>query len=239
MIDSLATAVTGRSTPEPARLIYARGVGLDWEPLAIPKRGYEREFVDLFHKLARAPAGRREQIQTWFANVAEPPFAVIGAPRIGYDPETEPWLRTRATRANRLAELDEIRAEMKGFHVLDLLPPCDGFPVYSRCKEVDDLERYAFHAELLVDYSDVLGTELFERAFTSMLRDAHVEYAARLTDVANRFWLDNGLPDHVATTREPVYAVGSLERKGHILYAAAKWCTYWSERGHGLAVAIS
>ncbi len=217
---------------------YYDRVGLDWEPLAIPRRGHEREFVDLFHKLAHAPAHRRPQLEEWFANVAEPPFATLGAPRIGHDPETEAWLLARVTRSNRLAELDQIRTEMHGYHVLELLPPCDGFPVYSRCKDVDFLERYAFNAELLLDLSDVLGTELFDAAFESMLADKHAAYASALTDVANQFWLDHGLPDHVATIREPVFPEGSLERKGHILYAAAKWCTYWSERGHGL-VAIT
>jgi hypothetical protein len=72
-----------------------------------------------------------------------------------------------------------------------------------------------------------------------MLPDEHVEYASRWTDVANRFWLDRQLPDHVATVRAPVYPDGSVERIGHILYAAAKWCTFWSERGHGLAISIS
>jgi hypothetical protein len=36
-----------------------------------------------------------------------------------------------------------------------------------------------------------------------------------------------------------VFPDGTPEAKGHLLYAAAKWCTYWSQRGHGLAVSYS
>ena len=222
-----------------AALVYAAGVGLDWEPLATPKRGYERQFVELFRKLALAHPSRRPQLQAWFADVAEPPFARLGAPRIGHDEATEAWLHARVARSNRLAELDQIRADLHGYHVLELLPPCDGFPVYSRCKEDDDLERYAFNAALVVEHAEVLGPALVARAGESMLVDAHADFAARLTDVANRYWLDHGLPEHVATIREPVFAEGTPERVGHVLYAAAKWCTYWSERGHGLAVSRS
>jgi hypothetical protein len=212
-------------------------MGLEWEPLSTPKRGYEREFVNLLRKLATAPPSRREQISAWILEVADPPFATIGAPRVGFDPAADAWLVERVTKSNRLPELEQIRVEMRGYNVLELMPVSDGFSVYSNFKQFEHLERYSFNAELLVTYADVLGTELFDRLYTSMLAEAHAEFASRMTDVATKFWLDNNLPDHVATIREPVFPEGSLERKGHILYAAAKWCTYWSQRGYGLAAA--
>jgi len=213
-------------------------MGLDWEPLPTPKRGFEREYLDLFKKLARASLQRREQLASWFSDVSVPPFETIGAPRVGRDAEADDWLRARIEKSNRLDELEEIRAEMRDHCVLELLPPCDGFPVYSNHIVADHLDRYSFHAELLRDVADTLGDDLCERATQMMLPEDHRTFAAALDEVARRFATDHALPEHVATIREPVFPEGTLERKGHVLFAAAKWSTYWSGRGYGLAVLV-
>ena len=205
-------------------------MGLQWEPLPTPKRGHEREFVDLFHKLVASTGAKREQVVGWFNNVAVPPFETIGAPRVGYDLDADVWLFERLEQADRLGELEQVKIEMRGYHVLELMPPCDGFPVYSNHTVQDDLDRYSFHAELLADLRNELGAELCELAYTMMLPEAHRDFAARLFAVANQFAADHALRGNVATVREPVFAKGSQERRGHILYAAAKWCTYWSTR---------
>ena len=213
-------------------------MALDWEPLPTPKRGYEREFVELFHKLVAATGARREQVLTWFLAISEPPFATIGAPRIGYDAAADEWLRARLEKSGRLAELAAMQAEMYGDHVLEVMAPCDGFPVYSDHLNSDHLDRYSFHAELLggPGLREALGDELWQRAHDMMLVDGHRAFAEQLLDVAIRFADEHKLPGHVETVREPVYPEGTVERSGHILFAAAKWCWYWSDRGHGLAV---
>jgi hypothetical protein len=211
---------------------------LDWEPLPTPRRGYEKEFLDLFHELGTATGAKRERVMKWFANVAVPAYETLGAPRVGFDAEADDWLHDRLVKSGRDGELDQIRVEMHGYNVLELMPPCDGFPVYSNHKADERLDRYSFHAELLAGVADALGTELCERAHTMMLPDAHEEFAVRLHEVAAAFSAEHELPDHVATIREPVYPEGSVERRGHLLFAAAKWCTFWSLRGHGLAVSF-
>lgn len=211
-------------------------MGLDWEPLPTPKRGYEAEFVQLFGKLASAEGAKRAQVMGWFQNVSEPPFATIGAPRVGYDPDADAWLVDRLAQSGRSAELDSLRVELRGHPVLELLPPCDGFPVYSNHTVDDRLDRYSFAAEQLVELRPVLGDGLWRRAYQMQLPEAHGELAALLADVADRFARENALPVHVATVREPVFAKGTVARQGHVLYAAAKWSAYWAARGHGLAV---
>jgi hypothetical protein len=206
---------------------------LEWEPLPKAKRGHEREFADLFRKLQVAKESRRDQLLQWFADVTEPAYALIGAPCVGTDEVADAWLRAKVEKSNRLEELDAIAADMAGTYVLDLLPPCEGFPVYRSSLEV---ERYTFHAELLRATSDELGVELCELAYTMMLPEALSDYATRLFVTADRFAADHKLPEHVATIREPVFPEGTDGRRGHVLYAAAKWCEYWSVRGHGLAV---
>jgi hypothetical protein len=211
-------------------------MNLAWEPLATPKRGYEREFADLFKKLMTAKGSRVEQLMQWLSDVSEPPFTTLGAPRVGVDAEADVWLVERVAKSNRTAELAQIQKDMEGYNVLELMPPCDGFPVYSEHKTVEALDRYSFNAGLVVELGDALGPEMLERCYTSMLVEDHADFASKLTDIATKYWLDNTLSDHVATIREPVFPEGSQDRSGHILYAAAKWCTYWSQRGHGLAV---
>lgn len=209
-------------------------MALDWEPLPKPKLGQEREFEDLFHKLEGARGQRRERLLEWFANASEPAFTQIGAPRVGYDEEADEWLVKRVEKQQRTAELDEIRREMRGYCVLTLLPPCDGFPVYSNYITSDSLERYAFNALLVTAEREIIGDALFERAHTAMLPEGLAEFAEKLHEVAQRFVLERGLPGHVETIREPVFAEGSQERRAHVLFAAAKWATYWSYRGHGM-----
>ncbi len=209
-------------------------MGLDWEPLPIPKKGQEKEFEDLFHKLAAARGSRRDRLLEWFANASTPAYSVIGAPRVGYDEAADEWLVKRVEKQQRMEELEEIKREMRGYCVLALLPPCDGFPVYSNYVASDSLERYAFNAELVIAEHAIIGDELWERAHSAMLPGALAEFAEKLHEVAQRFVLEHGLPSHVETIREPVFPEGSRERSGHVLFAAAKWATYWSYRGHGL-----
>jgi len=207
-------------------------MALDWEPLPRPKRGYEREYVDLFHKLVRAEGRSRDQVMGWFLDITEPSFATIGAPRIGHDEAADEWLRTRLEKSGRLAELPQLQAEMDGDHVLEIMPPCDGFPVYSRHRDVEHLDRYSFHAELL---RGIVADDLWQRAHQMMLVEDHHAYAEQLLDAAMTFSYEHKLPSHVETIREPVFPEDTAERSGHILFAAAKWCWYWSERGYGLA----
>lgn len=209
-------------------------MALDWEPLPKPKPGQEREFEDLFHKLEGARGQRRDRLLEWFANVSDPAFTLIGAPRVGYDESADEWLVTRVEKQQRTAELEEIQREMRGYCVLALLPPCDGFPVYSNYITSDSLERYAFNAELVIAERELIGDALWERAHTAMLPDGLAEFAEKLHEAAQRFVIEQGLPSHVETIREPVFPEGSQERRGHVLFAAAKWATYWSYRGHGM-----
>lgn len=193
-------------------------MALAWEPFPRPKPGHEREFDDLFAKLEMTTGERRHRLLEWFAPVSEPAYALLGAPRVGYDPAADEW-RER---------------EMHGYYVLALLPPCDGFPVYSTYLTTEGLERYAFDAERLLAERDVLGDELCRVASFEMRAETLAAYAERLHEAAQRFAVEHDLPGNVETIREPVFPAGTPAGRGHLLFAAAKWATYWAHRGHGL-----
>src|SRR4051812_35680393 len=181
---------------------------LDWEPLPTPKRGYEDEFVDVFKKLIGATGSKRQTLSARFESISEPAFATLGAPRVGYDEAADRWLVERLEKRGRSEELDEMRVEMLGYNVLDLLPPCDGFSVYSNHPISDTLDRTSFHAQLLVDCRAILGDELLERAFTMMLPEQHLAYGDALWTCAMQYATERRF-EHVDTIREPVFPEGS------------------------------
>lgn len=209
-------------------------MALAWEPFPKPKAGREHELDDLFAKLEVTTGPRRRRLLDWCASITEPAYALLGAPRVGYDEAADAWLVARVEKQRRTTSLDEIRRDMHGYYVLALLPPCDGFPVYSTYLTTDGLERYAFDAARLLAERDILGDELCRVAAFEMPADTLAAYAERLHEAAQRFTVERDLPGNVETIREPVFPAGSDAARGHLVFAAAKWATYWSHRGHGL-----
>jgi len=209
-------------------------VALAWEPFPRPRPGHEHEFDELFSKLEMTTGDRRHRLLEWFAPVSEPAYSLLGAPRVGYDDAADEWLAARAQKQRRTEPLEVLRREMHGFYVLALLPPCDGFPVYSTYLTTEGLERYAFDAERLLAERAVLGDELCRVAGFEMSAETLAAYAERLHEAAQRFAVEHDLPGNVETIREPVFPAGTPAGRGHLLFAAAKWATFWSHRGHGL-----
>src|SRR5512140_50841 len=122
-------------------------MGLDWNPLARPKAGNEAEFDRLFSLLngkeplyltvfsaffgITSPKRKREKRLARFREISEPPFETLGAPRVGFDAAADAWLRARLDAKGKAGEFENARRQMHGYYVLDLLPPCDGLPLYT------------------------------------------------------------------------------------------------------------
>ena len=205
-------------------------MGLDWDPMPRAKPGHEREVAEI------VMAFRRTQDKAGFARfseITELAFETLGAPRVGIDDAADAWLRTKVAPEN----FDEERAKMRGYYVLALLPECDGFPMYSNHEVSHELDRYSFRAQFLRDVEDELGPELFERAYVHLTVDEHVAYAAALLDTARKFAREHGVEhvDHVDRKQAKTFDEGSDELRAQILFATARWCAYWSSRGHGLS----
>jgi hypothetical protein len=205
-------------------------MGLDWDPLPRARPGHEAAFDELVERMVRDgnDCALDEHPEIW-----QPVFETLGAPRVGIDAAADEWLRAKVAPE----KFDEVHRQMKGYYVLDLLPPCDGFPLYSNHSVSPDLGRYAFRAQFLKDVEDVLGGELFELAFTFMNAAAHQRYGERLLETARIFARANKVEhvEHVGHTEADAFEDNTPASRGHILFAAAKWCLYWAARGHGLA----
>ena len=226
-------------------------MGLDWSPMAKPRPGFEEEFVTIFRELEgdAVPEKRRGLARIFrsrglteserkarlerLREISDPPYALMGAPRVGYDEPADRWLIERLERAGTRDEYEKARKEMHGYYVLDLLPPCDGFPPYTNYGAYEGLDRYSFRGSFLQDVQDVLGAELMDQAYRRMLPGELKQYGTKLLEKAKAFARAHGV---ALIERRPPSDVdeGGAAARADIIFAAAKWCLFWAERGHGL-----
>jgi hypothetical protein len=227
-------------------------LGLDWNPLARPKAGEEAEFERLFNDLKSEQTSRgagllsrllgprrltkveREAKLERFQAISEAPFVTLGAPRVGIDPAANAWLHGKLQANGKLADLDQARQEMHGYYVLDLLPPCDGFPLYSNHGAYEGVDRYSFRGQFLNDTKHIIGPELHEQAWSRMLARELEAYAAALEE-ATRPWAERaGVAQVERAIEAPPFGEDDPASQAHILFGAVRWCRFWASRGHGL-----
>lgn len=202
-------------------------MGLDWEPLARPRPEHAAEFETL---LSHLQATGDESVLDRMNAISIPPYETLGAPRIGIDDAADEWLRTRVSDD----DFYEMCMKMHGYYVLDLLLPCDGFPVYARSPTWPKLDRCTFRGALLADVRDDLGG-LYDEADLYKSADELEDYGERIMARARRLAREHRIMDVEIVTGLPSYEPRSIEARAHIMFAAARWCLYWSRRGHGLA----
>lgn len=227
-------------------------MGLDWNPLARPKPGMEGEFERLLAELdsEEVPRGKgllgrllgprrlskteREARLERYNAISDAPYVTLGAPRVGFDAAADAWLRGKLEAKGKLSELDEARRAMHGYYALDLLPPCDGFPLYTNYGAYEGLDRYSFRAQFLNDVRDVIGEDLHAQAWNRMLARDLLAYADALEGKA-RPWAERaGVLDVAQATEAPELREDDAASQAHILFAAIRWCRFWAARGHGL-----
>ena len=225
-------------------------MGLDWNPLARPKAGNEAEFDQLFSLLIgkeplyltafsaffgiTSPKRKREKRLARLREISDPPFATLGAPRVGFDAPADAWLRAKLEAKGKADDFENARRQMRGYYVLDLLPPCDGFPLYTNYPLYEGLDRYSFRAQFLNDCRDIIGAELHERAWEQMRAPELAAYADAL-EAKLHPWAERERVAHVEHAPEPPeLAENDPASKAHVLFSAIRWCRFWAARGHGL-----
>jgi hypothetical protein len=201
-------------------------MGLEWEPLPRPNPEHAEEFASL---LARLQETGDQSLLDQINKISTPVFATLGAPRIGYDDAADEWLRTKVGDDEHY----DMLMKMQGFPVLELLPPCDGFPVFT-IYSWTDLDRYSLRGPFLDAIRDDLGP-LYDEGTRYQTSAQLEDYGERLTACARRFARKHRIMEIELVRELPDAEAGSVQSRAHIMFAAARWCLYWSRRGHGLA----
>lgn len=223
-------------------------MGLDWNPLGKPRIGYEHEFEELFHVISGKPlqGGFMEKLkrivrpvnveaarERWF-QIQISPFETVGALQVGRDPTANAWATAHyEKKPPEDKSLDEFLESLNGYYVVALAPPCDGIPFYSN-GPAGYVELFSFRAQFLTnDCQDFLGKKLVEQCYESCGTSSLAALGKELYRKASEYALL-----HDVSQVEHIYELeaedGTPEAKAHIAFSAAKWCAYWSSRGHGL-----
>jgi hypothetical protein len=212
-------------------------MGLDWDPLAKPKPGNEPEFEQLFKELLILENKDKSLWDRWL-EITIDPFETLQAPRIGFDAIADQWIAARypgRSLKKPFLTREKFVKEHHGCYVVELLPPNDGLPIYSNGFYRGWVELHSFRAKFLETCQDVLENELIEASWGHYLAADLKDYGQKLHDRAHAFAEKNNLLD-VIDRREPPdeQDLDNPAMQAHIVSSAAKWCLFWSERGHGM-----
>ncbi len=226
-------------------------MGLDMNPMAKPLAGHEDEFRDVLFRLdAKAPDGSskgflgrlfgksedRDALLARFNEISVPPYAAIGAPIVGQDEAADTWVR-ETYAAGRMPGVEseaEALEKMAGYHALQAMPECDGFPVYTHAYDYEGVDRTSFRGSFLPLCQSFLGEALLNAAWNNMLADDLAAWGRDVGDAARRFAEQSNVT-HVLGKRRPDEEFDEEDPAtlAHIADSAARWAVFWSERGHG------
>ncbi len=230
-------------------------MGLDLNPLPKPKPGFDAEFEDLWRRIEVAkgrmqPTGTTSQsflkrlfsksenidaLHRRFEEISIPHFESIGAPVVGRDPEADRWLEEHLAAKIEAGEmsLEQAHKNMDGYFVLQIMPECDGFPVYTHAYLYEGVDRASFRGEFLKDCGDVIDEDMLNTAWQPMLDDGLREWGEQLRAAADSYAEERNVT-HVLGVRNFQWETETgPEAQAHIADQAARWARYWSGKGHG------
>jgi hypothetical protein len=208
-------------------------MGLDWNPAPKAKPAHEQEFGELWRKLHTKFCFFQDRKVRRFKEITLTAFETLGTPRVGFDLTATEWAHKEAfpKRVDKSLTEQVFVERMRGFYVLDLVPPCDGIPRYTNGHAGGYVERYSFRGQFLKDCTEIIGKELLESGYDSKLPEDTVAYGGRLLEAASRFAADRSVDvTKIHLAEEPE----SIEFQLNVVISAGRWCRFWGERGHWL-----
>ena len=208
-------------------------MGLDWNPGPKAKSGHEREFRELWHRLHAKSCWFRARKVRRFKEITMTAFETLNTLRVGFDAAATEWAHREAfpNRKDKSITEEVLVERMRGFYVLDLVPPCDGIPRYTNGHAGSYVERYSFRGQFLKDCTGIIGDELLEIGYESKLPEDTVAYGNKLLGAASQFATVRSIDTtkiHLAEEPE------SIEFRLDAVFCAGRWCRFWGERGHWL-----
>lgn len=208
-------------------------MGLDWNPGPKAKPGCEQEFTELWRKLnsGRWCFGRERKVKR-FSEITQTAFETLRTPRVGFDVAATNWARQMfPNRQDKSLTEDGFIGGMKGFYVLDLVPPCDGLPRYSNGQPGGYVERYSFRAQFLADCVEIIGQELLDAGYGSKAAEETIGHGGKLLERASQFAQAHRMD---MSKLPPPEDPDSMQFHLDVVIAAGRWCRFWGEKGHWL-----
>jgi len=164
--------------------------------------------------------------------ISEPHFTQLGAPVVGRDAEANEWLKKALANKEIEAKSEADALERYGgFHVLELLPENDGFPIYSAFNWDRNFDRACFYGTALQACSSVVGEELTTYLHGPLLASELAEWGQKLRLRADELAQKHQL-ESVLGQRDPMIDEDPAATV-QIVDQAARWAAFWSSRGHG------
>lgn len=217
--------------------------------MARAKPGYEAEFEEVLASLnapdkpvsgllgrlfAKTRPSDRDALVARFQDITDAAYTQLGAPVCGVDTQADDWLRERyeSGQFGDGISLKDVQAQMAGYHVLDLLRPSDGLPVYSNGGLGYDVDETSFRGQFLNDCSFLHEDDLLQ-SWSVMNSQQLASFGEMLSTRARAYAEAEGVLsvlDQQASPENPE----SPEWRAHIAISCAKWAKFWSDLGHGM-----
>ena len=207
-------------------------MGLDWNPGNRRRPGFEAEFWRLADGIRdeRIKEGSPEHDRFFEISIAA--FETLQTPRVGSDPNADEWIRRKYhQQPQQMSETEWVR-RFRGFHVVELVPPCDGLPRYTNGSPGGYVELYSFRAQFLRDCESFVPPRLLDAAYESKPPDATVAYGRELLSAGEAFAQGNGLDPKYCVASDEDLGAKSQRYQADIVLSAGRWCIFWGERGH-------
>ena len=211
-------------------------MGLDLVVEGRAREGQELEWRQILERSFSDQAKERDAAR--FTEISTPPYARIGAPRVGFDPTADDWM-INASGAGTPEQIATVLKQYHGYYVLRLLK-CDGVPKYSNGGLYDGVDETSFRGAFLSDCRDVLSTELIDQAWGHKFPEEAISYGRELLDAAEAAESrsessgpERGIFSLFARKKRALGPI-PLDEQLDIVQAAGKWFIFWGERGHAI-----
>ncbi len=169
-----------------------------------------------------------------FNAIALPPYASLDAPVVGQHAAADAWALEKAIASGLDADkAREHLAKMAGFHVLALLPPCDGLPVYSHGELGYYVDQTSFRGAFLDLCKDILPEHHRLAVWGVMTAPNLLDYGTALSELAATFAVKHGLTDQLGQRILDWEDETALATQLHIVDSLARWAIFWGKKGHG------
>jgi hypothetical protein len=204
-------------------------MGLDWIVGAKPR---DPAHYEVLRRSLANPADEA-LVRAWHEVSKIDSWDTLEAPRVGSSTEADEWFKEHRLSGVSPAEVAEWLERNRGVAVVALVA-CDGVPTYSNAPMNRDLEFSSFRGAFLADAVPVIGEAMFQRAHQNMLPGELLAFGDELQAIGQRYAREHGV-EAIAERRDfpPDDAEGPANI-AHIIVSAARWCLFWSRRGHWL-----